>query len=101
MPKLSGILVFLLAIAGVAYLMLKPNLRQNEQTSQPSQPQQMAEHTPAEGKEKCYGIARAGMNDCATATHSCAGQATTDGDPNEWVSVPAGSCEKIVGGQQG
>jgi len=47
--------------------------------------------------EKCYGIAKAGMNDCATATHSCAGQATRDGDPDEWIYVPKGTCKKIVG----
>jgi uncharacterized membrane protein len=46
--------------------------------------------------EKCYGIAKAGKNDCKTASHSCAGQATKDGDG--FVSVPAGTCAKIVGG---
>jgi uncharacterized membrane protein len=51
-------------------------------------------------KEKCYGVAKAGMNDCGDAkkTHSCMGHATVDGDPNEWVAVPAGLCEKLVGG---
>jgi uncharacterized membrane protein len=49
------------------------------------------------GMEKCAGIARAGMNDCGTAKHSCAGQATADGG-DEWVYVAKGSCEKIVGG---
>ena len=45
--------------------------------------------------EKCYGIAAAGKNDCASAdgAHSCAGQATTDNNPNEFVNVPKGSCE--------
>ena len=46
--------------------------------------------------EKCYGIAKAGKNDCKTASHSCAGQATRDGDG--FVAVPAGTCSKIVGG---
>jgi uncharacterized membrane protein len=51
-------------------------------------------------KEKCYGVVKAGKNDCgnATGTHSCAGLAKTDADPNEWVLLPEGSCEKIVGG---
>ena len=49
--------------------------------------------------EKCLGIAKAGMNDCGTSTHSCAGQAKVDGDPEEWVFVPKGTCEKIVGGK--
>lgn len=50
--------------------------------------------------EKCYGVAKAGMNDCAAAdgSHSCAGQSTADADPGEWIYVPAGTCEKIVGG---
>lgn len=50
------------------------------------------------GMEKCMGIAKKGMNDCGTSKHSCAGQATVDGDPEEWVYVPAGTCDKIVGG---
>ena len=50
-------------------------------------------------KEKCYGIAKAGQNDCATAdgSHSCAGQAKTDKAPNEWKYVAKGTCEKEGG----
>ena len=48
--------------------------------------------------EKCYGVAQAGKNDCATATHSCAGTATMAADPASWISVPAGTCDKIAGG---
>ncbi|VAX07861.1 Putative signal peptide protein [hydrothermal vent metagenome] len=52
----------------------------------------------AKGKtEKCYGIVKAGQNDCATATTSCAGTATKDGQSDAWIYVPKGSCEKIVG----
>lgn len=53
-----------------------------------------------EGKEKCYGVVKAGQNDCGNAakTHSCAGQAATDGDGGEWVYVPSGLCDKLVGG---
>lgn len=51
------------------------------------------------GFEKCQGIAKAGMNDCGTSKHSCAGQATKDGDPEEWVYVPEGTCSKIVNGK--
>jgi uncharacterized membrane protein len=47
--------------------------------------------------EKCAGIAKTGKNDCGTSKHSCAGQATADGG-EEWVYVPKGTCEKIVGG---
>ncbi|MFO1434254.1 MAG: DUF2282 domain-containing protein [Candidatus Competibacteraceae bacterium] len=49
-------------------------------------------------KEKCYGVVKAGKNDCAGSSHSCAGQATKNGDPNDWVYVPKGTCEKLVGG---
>ncbi len=48
--------------------------------------------------EKCAGIAKTGKNDCGTSKHSCAGQSVADGG-EEWVYVPKGACEKIVGGQ--
>ena len=50
--------------------------------------------------EKCYGIAKAGMNDCGSkmAGHSCAGQASKNGDPNDFVAVPKGTCDKIANG---
>jgi uncharacterized membrane protein len=50
------------------------------------------------GMEKCMGIAKASMNDCGTSQHACAGMAKTDGDAEEWLYVPEGTCEKIVGG---
>lgn len=50
------------------------------------------------GTEKCYGVAKAGKNDCAGASHSCQGQGKKDSDANEWVKVPKGTCERIVGG---
>ena len=54
---------------------------------------------PAE-KEKCYGVAKAGMNDCASSdgAHACGGQSTVDGAGTEFVAVPKGLCEKLVGG---
>jgi uncharacterized membrane protein len=48
--------------------------------------------------EQCYGIAKAGQNDCQTATHSCAGTSTKDKDGASWLYVPAGTCNKIAGG---
>jgi len=48
--------------------------------------------------EKCYGIAKAGKNDCATSTSSCAGTSRRDQAPDAWIYVPAGTCGKIVGG---
>ena len=47
--------------------------------------------------EKCAGVAKAGMNDCGTSKHACAGMAKTDADPEEWVYVPEGTCAKIAG----
>ncbi len=57
-------------------------------------------HAEEAGKEKCYGVAKAGKNDCAHAggTHSCAAQSAADGDKNEFLLLPAGVCEKLVGG---
>lgn len=51
-------------------------------------------------REKCYGIAKAGQNDCGTATHTCAGKAKKDNLPEEWKYVPKGTCEKLGGKTQ-
>ena len=48
--------------------------------------------------EKCYGVAKAGKNDCQTANSSCAGTSKRDAQADAWLYVPAGSCGKIVGG---
>ena len=48
--------------------------------------------------EKCYGVAKAGKNDCASGAHACAGQATKDKSAKEFISLPKGTCERIVGG---
>ena len=50
-------------------------------------------------KEKCYGIAKAGQNDCAnlSGSHSCAGQAKVDADPGEWKYVAKGTCKELKG----
>ena len=52
------------------------------------------------GMEKCFGVAKAGMNDCAgpKSSHSCAGQATKSNDANDFVALPKGTCDKIAGG---
>lgn len=42
--------------------------------------------------EKCYGVAKAGQNDCFTATNSCGGTSKVDNDPAAWKYVQAGSC---------
>ena len=48
--------------------------------------------------EKCYGVAEAGKNDCQTASSSCAGTSTEDGQADAWIYLPKGTCDKIVGG---
>ena len=55
--------------------------------------------TAAEEKEKCFGIAKAGQNDCASefGTHSCAGQGKVDKDKLEWKYVAKGTCKNLAG----
>ena len=48
--------------------------------------------------EQCYGVAKAGKNDCKTDAHSCAGQSKVEKDPASFVDLPAGLCEKLTGG---
>ena len=51
--------------------------------------------------EKCYGIAKAGKNDCAsTGANSCGGTSKVSSDPKAWIFVPEGYCERIVGGSK-
>lgn len=57
-----------------------------------------AQAAPKLAMEKCYGIAKAGQNDCGSTKNACAGQAKTNGSPNQWLFVPKGTCKKIVGG---
>ena len=52
---------------------------------------------PTYASEKCYGVAATNANDCATASHSCAGQSRRAKDPASWIYVPAGTCAKIEG----
>ena len=60
-------------------------------------------HELPKGVERCFGIAKKGMNDCAAKAagkykaHACAGKALIDGQSNEWIAVPKGTCKKIVG----
>ena len=72
------------AIAGILALSTAPAAQ--AQASSPDAP-----------REKCYGIAKAGQNDCGTARHTCAGKATKDNAPDDWKYVPKGTCEKLGG----
>ena len=51
-------------------------------------------------KERCYGVAKAGQNDCANLSggHTCAGQSKADNSPEEWKYVPKGTCKSVSGG---
>ena len=54
---------------------------------------------PGKSHEKCFGVAKAGQNDCANqaGTHSCAGQSTADRSLDDWKYVPAGTCGAMKG----
>lgn len=48
--------------------------------------------------EKCYGVAKAGKNDCKTLSNACAGHAISDNQKDAFIALPAGTCERISGG---
>ncbi|HSI58218.1 MAG TPA: DUF2282 domain-containing protein [Ideonella sp.] len=50
-------------------------------------------------KEACYGVAKAGQNDCASlsGSHGCGGEAQVDNDPDEWKFVAKGTCKELRG----
>ncbi len=48
--------------------------------------------------EKCYGVAKAGKNDCAGPAHACAGQSKVDAGAKEFITLPKGTCERLAGG---
>lgn len=50
------------------------------------------------GMERCFGIVKAGANDCGNALHNCSGEAKIDKSKSEWVYVPTGLCKRIAGG---
>jgi len=50
--------------------------------------------------EKCFGIAKAGKNDCQTANSSCAGTSKRDQQGDAWIYMPTGACDKVVGGSK-
>lgn len=82
-PQLVSIIAALIASAGcsnqVAALKLSHAIRRG---------------TP----QACYGVARAGHNDCKTDANLCAGWSKRDADPNAFIYLPTGTCQRIVGG---
>nr|WP_086939246.1 DUF2282 domain-containing protein [Thaumasiovibrio occultus] len=61
----------------------------------------MASPAIAADKEKCYGVAKAGANDCATKTSSCAGTSTEDNQADAFIMVPKGLCDRLAGSSTG
>ena len=53
----------------------------------------------AADEEKCYGIAKAGQNDCVglSGLHSCKGQSTVSDNPGDFKLVPTGTCARMGG----
>lgn len=53
----------------------------------------------AQEKDKCYGIAKAGQNDCAnlSASHDCAGKSKLDMSADDWKYVAKGTCVSMKG----
>jgi len=49
-------------------------------------------------QERCYGVSKAGKNDCATSTSACSGTATQDFQKDAWIYAPKGTCAKLAGG---
>ena len=48
--------------------------------------------------EKCYGVAKAGKNDCAAHAHACAGQSKVNSDGKDFIALPKGTCARLTGG---
>jgi len=48
--------------------------------------------------EKCYGVVKAGKNDCKTMSNACAGHSTADAQPDAFIALPKGTCDRIAGG---
>ena len=49
-------------------------------------------------QERCYGVAKAGKNDCATSSSVCSSSAKQDNQKDAWIYVPKGMCLKVAGG---
>lgn len=63
-----------------------------------SSPAAAMDYEPSPGMEKCYGVAKAGHNDCGAGSYKCAGESKVDGDREAWINMPVGLCNRLVGG---
>jgi uncharacterized membrane protein len=75
------------ALAAMASLAISANVANSGPAAQPEY-----------SFEKCFGVVKAGGNDCQTATHSCAGTSTADNQGDAWIYLPAGACAKLTDG---
>ncbi|OGI61505.1 MAG: hypothetical protein A2W18_13700 [Candidatus Muproteobacteria bacterium RBG_16_60_9] len=48
-------------------------------------------------RERCFGVVKAGQNDCSTASSACSGTAKADFQKDAWVYLPKGTCGKLGG----
>jgi len=78
------------AVAGVLTVLVSGAVIAQQKPSQNTTPQM----------EKCYGIVKAGMNDCQTAHGACASSATKDNERDAFIFLPKGICDRIVGGKK-
>ena len=81
-------------VMAAATAMLATTISANAGTDAPAMPSAKD----MKAKEKCYGVAKAGKNDCSWSGGSCAGSATKDAEKGAWMLLPKGACDKIVGG---
>ena len=91
---ISTIIALSLSSTATVALAVETNQAPDNQTK-PDMSQTMGN---IDGMEKCYGISKAGQNDCGTDNHSCAGASKIDNEKSSWIFVPTGTCSKIVGG---
>jgi uncharacterized membrane protein len=82
-------------VAGFALCALLASVA-HAQTAKPGEAAASAAKPAKVEKEKCYGVAKAGQNDCAAGPGtSCAGSSKVDYQGNAWVLVAKGSCETM------
>ncbi|MDQ6620271.1 MAG: DUF2282 domain-containing protein [Pseudomonadota bacterium] len=86
--------------AALGLVLVTPAASAQQQGKPMNKEQQMTmERMVKNNLEKCYGVAARGKNDCAEGAHSCVGQSTRDRDPESFLLVPKGECQKFAGGK--
>lgn len=99
--KITTALLAGTALAMSGGLGAKPNSQLSLVEAAPAKVQQafaswQAGDTVRGRKDKCFGIALAGENDCkAGAGTSCEGTSTVDFQGNAWTLTPSGACQFI------